>query len=69
MRKKPLILTIQAIAAATLIGVGAGLGILPCLVVGVIILGSMIITSLSNGHPKAPVKRPIQVLNPSRILV
>ncbi len=69
MRNKFVIITLQAITAATLIGVGAGLGLMPCIVVGVIILGSMIITSLSNGHPKAPVKRPIQVLNPARVLV
>ncbi len=67
MRSKFVIITLQAITAATLIGVGAGLGLMPCIVVGVIILGSMIITSLSNGHPS--VKRPIQVINPARVLV
>ncbi len=67
MRKKFILLTVQAITAATLIGVGIAFGLMPCLVVGVIILGSMIITSLSNGHPS--VKRPIQVINPARVLV
>jgi hypothetical protein len=69
MRKKFVILTVQAIAAATLIGVGAGFGIMPCLVVGVIILGSMIVTTLSDSRPTSIVKRPIQVLNPARVLV
>ncbi len=68
MRKKPLILTIQAIAAATLIGVGAGLGILPCLVVGVIILGSMIITTLA--HEPSTNRRPTStIINPVRVIV
>ena len=67
MRRKLVVLTIQAISAATLIGIGAGLGLLPCLVVGVIILGSMIITTL--GHEQ-PVKRPTSVvINPVRVLV
>ncbi len=68
MRKKPLILTIQAIGAATFIGVGAGLGILPCLVVGVIILGSMIITTLAHEPPTN--RRPTStIINPIRVIV
>ena len=69
MRNKVLLLTLQAITAAALIGVGAGLGLMPCIVVGVIILGSMIITTLSNNQPRPSLKRPIQVLNPARVLV
>lgn len=71
MRTKFIIISLQAIAAATLIGIGAGFGIMPCIVVGVIILGTMIITSLSNSQPKLqlPIKRPVQVLNPARVLV
>jgi hypothetical protein len=69
MRTKFIILTVQAITAATLIGLGAGLGLMPCIIVGVIILGTMIITTLSNSQPKPLVKRPVQVLNPARVLV
>ena len=68
MRSKFVILTIQAIGAATLIGVGAGLGILPCLVVGVIILGSMIITTVA--HEPSTNRRPTStVINPMRVIV
>ena len=68
MRRKFIILTIQAIASATLIGIGAGLGLLPCVVVGVIILGSMIITTLSNEQPTN--RRPAStIINPVRVLV
>lgn len=69
MRTKFIILTIQAITAATLIGLGVGLGLMPCVIVGVIILGTMIITTLSNSQPKPLQKRPAQVLNPVRVLV
>ncbi len=69
MPKKLVLLAIQAITAATLIGVGAGFGIMPCIVVGVIILGTMIITAIADSRPQPNLKRPIQVLNPSRILV
>jgi hypothetical protein len=68
MRRKIIILTIQAIASATLIGIGAGLGLLPCVVVGVIILGSMIITTLSH-EPSTNRRPPLTVINPVRVLV
>jgi hypothetical protein len=68
MRKKFFILVIQAIGAATLISVGAAFGITPCLIIGIVILGTMIITSLLH-EQSAHQNRPVLVLNPTRVLV